>query len=107
MYFSVGAHEGYALPGGLRSYRLVFPMEETFETRLLLGSLLLPDREAVFTLVLVEGCILVLVEDCTRALGEDFSLVQAEAFTLGHVKIHIVVTSHHGQYLLNFLKSTA
>ena len=38
MYFSIGAHEGYALPGGLTDYKLVFPQKETFETHRMAGG---------------------------------------------------------------------
>ncbi len=41
MYFSIGAHEGYALPGGLTDYKVVFPKPEKFETRRMAGGVLL------------------------------------------------------------------
>jgi len=40
MYFSIGAHEDYALPGGLTDYKLVFPKTETFETHRMGGGVL-------------------------------------------------------------------
>lgn len=40
MYFSVGAHEAYACPGGIEGYSLKFEKEEEFETLLLDGSFL-------------------------------------------------------------------
>lgn len=40
MYFSVGAHEAYACPGGIEGYSLKFEKEEKFDTLLLDGSFL-------------------------------------------------------------------
>ena len=39
MYFSVGAHEGYAAPGGVEEYDLIFPYEEDLDTVVLDGPL--------------------------------------------------------------------
>ncbi|MBQ3079406.1 MAG: aldose 1-epimerase family protein [Clostridia bacterium] len=39
-YFSVGAHEGYACPGGIEKYELVFPEDDELDQTLLNGSLL-------------------------------------------------------------------
>lgn len=40
MYFSIGAHEGYACPGGIEEYSLVFDKEEEFTCNILDGNLL-------------------------------------------------------------------
>lgn len=40
MYFSVGGHEGYACPGGIENYDIIFEREETLNTCELDGSLL-------------------------------------------------------------------
>ena len=40
MYFSIGAHEGYACPGGIEGYSLVFDKEEAFTCNVLNGNLL-------------------------------------------------------------------
>lgn len=41
-YFGMGAHEGYATPGGVEKYRLVFEKPETFENHVLHGNLIDP-----------------------------------------------------------------
>ncbi len=40
MYFSVGAHEGYATKGGIEDYSIVFDKEETLDSYILDGNLL-------------------------------------------------------------------
>ena len=40
MYFSIGSHEGYACPGGIEEYSLVFDEEESFTCNVLNGNLL-------------------------------------------------------------------
>ena len=40
MYFSFGAHEGYACPGGIEEYDVVFPQDETLYAYALNGELL-------------------------------------------------------------------
>ena len=40
MYFSVGAHEGYATRGGIEDYSIVFDKEETLDSYILDGNLL-------------------------------------------------------------------
>ena len=40
MYFSIGAHEGYACSGGIEEYSLVFDKEEDFKCNILHGNLL-------------------------------------------------------------------
>ncbi len=40
MYFSIGGHEGYACPGGVEEYSLVFDEEEAFICNVLDGNLL-------------------------------------------------------------------
>lgn len=40
MFYSVGAHEGYACPGGIENYDIVFECEENLETVLLENGLL-------------------------------------------------------------------
>ena len=40
MYFSIGAHEGYACSGGIEEYSLVFDKEENFTCNILDGNLL-------------------------------------------------------------------
>ncbi len=40
MYFSVGAHEGYATPEGVEEYDIIFPQEETLNATMLDGNLL-------------------------------------------------------------------
>ena len=40
MFFSLGAHEGYALPGGMEKYRVEFEKEETCPVYSVTGSLL-------------------------------------------------------------------
>lgn len=47
MYFSVGSHEGYACPGGIENYDIVFEKEECLRTLLLDGSLLSGESEQV------------------------------------------------------------
>lgn len=39
MYFSVGAHEGYATPEGIESYDVIFAEEETLNTSRLYGNI--------------------------------------------------------------------
>lgn len=43
MYFSVGAHEAYATPGGVEDYDLVFPYKEDLDAILLEGPLVIDD----------------------------------------------------------------
>ncbi len=40
MYFSIGGHEGYACPGGVEEYSLIFDEEEAFTCNVLDGNLL-------------------------------------------------------------------
>lgn len=40
MYFSIGSHEGYACPGGIEEYSLVFDEGESFTCNVLNGNLL-------------------------------------------------------------------
>ena len=40
MYFSIGAHEGYACSGGIEEYSLVFDKDENFTCNILDGNLL-------------------------------------------------------------------
>lgn len=40
VYFSIGAHEGYACPEGIENYELVFPLDDALDQTLLDGSLL-------------------------------------------------------------------
>ena len=47
IYFSMGAHEAYALPGGLSRYKLVFPQEESFETRTFRDGMMTEERRTV------------------------------------------------------------
>lgn len=39
MYFSIGAHEGYATPEGIESYDVIFDEEETLNTSRLYGNI--------------------------------------------------------------------
>ena len=41
MYFSMGSHEGYACPGGIEEYSIVFENEEQLECTVLDGRLLI------------------------------------------------------------------
>ena len=43
MYFSVGAHEAYATPGGVEEYDLVFPHKEDLDAILLEGPLVIDE----------------------------------------------------------------
>ncbi len=45
MYFSVGAHEAYATPGGVEDYDLVFPNKENLDAILLDGPLVIDDTK--------------------------------------------------------------
>ena len=45
-YFSIGAHEGYACPGGVENFELVFPEDDHLEQTLLNGSLLCHETRA-------------------------------------------------------------
>lgn len=47
MYFSMGAHEGYACPEGIEEYSIIFENEEKLETVLLDGSYLSHDTEVL------------------------------------------------------------
>jgi galactose mutarotase-like enzyme len=40
MYFSIGAHEGYACPEGIENYDILFPQNETLNSYMLDGNLL-------------------------------------------------------------------
>ena len=40
MYFSIGAHEAYACPGGIEGFKIVFEKEETLDAYVLDGNLL-------------------------------------------------------------------
>jgi len=41
-YFGMGAHEGYATPGGIENYEILFDEEETFSNHVLHGNLIDP-----------------------------------------------------------------
>ncbi len=41
-YFGMGAHEGYATPGGIENYEILFDEEETFANHVLHGNLIDP-----------------------------------------------------------------
>ncbi len=43
MYFSVGAHEAYATPGGVEEYDIIFPNKENLDAILLDGPLVIDD----------------------------------------------------------------
>ncbi len=45
MYFSVGAHEAYATPGGIEDYDIVFPNKENLDAVLLESGLLLNETK--------------------------------------------------------------
>ncbi len=47
MYFSIGAHEGYACPEGIESYTVHFEEEEQFARTILDGNLLTKETECV------------------------------------------------------------
>jgi len=40
MYFSIGAHDGYACTGGIEDYDVIFPQKETLNSYILNGNLL-------------------------------------------------------------------
>lgn len=42
-YFSIGSHEGYAAPGGIENYEVVFDEPETLAVNALQGNLILPE----------------------------------------------------------------
>ncbi len=45
MYFSVGAHEAYATPGGVEDYDIIFPYKEDLDAILLDGPLVIDDTK--------------------------------------------------------------
>ncbi|MBQ7778920.1 MAG: aldose 1-epimerase family protein [Clostridia bacterium] len=45
MYFSVGAHEAYATPGGVEEYDIIFPYKEDLDAILLDGPLVIDDTK--------------------------------------------------------------
>ena len=47
MYFSVGAHEGYACPEGIEAYEVVFPQKETLDSTVLDGNLLSDEKQRI------------------------------------------------------------
>ena len=47
MYFSIGSHEGYAVPEGIEEYDVIFPQKETLDTYVLSGNLLTKDTHPV------------------------------------------------------------
>ncbi len=49
MYFSIGAHEGYACPGGIEEYSVCFDEPQTLNSSLLVGNLLDFDTKNIIT----------------------------------------------------------
>ena len=47
MYFSIGAHEGYACPEGIEAYEVVFPQKETRDAGGLDGNIWSDDRRRI------------------------------------------------------------
>jgi len=49
MYYSIGAHEGYACPGGIENYDVIFAETETLDATVLSGPLLSDSRHRILT----------------------------------------------------------
>lgn len=82
MYFSIGAHEGYATPEGIEDYDVIFDEEETLSANVLYGNLLsyqlLP--------MLKEGRVLPLYDKYFTIDALDFLNIRSRGVTLRNRK---------------------
>lgn len=49
MYFSVGSHDGFAIPEGIEDYDIIFPEKETLDSYTLFGNLIGEDKTRIIT----------------------------------------------------------
>lgn len=71
-YFGIGAHEGYATPGGIEEYSIVFDQEETLATHTLYGNLIA--REAS------------LISENARELALRYAYFETDALVFPYLK---------------------
>lgn len=80
MYFSVGAHEGYACPEGYEEYSVLFDKEETLNSHIVNGNLL----EYNTNCVLENGKVLPLKREYFEIDALVFTSFQSRTVTLAH-----------------------
>lgn len=82
MYFSVGAHEGYACPGGIEGYSVIFEKEENLDRQMLDGNLLSDD--------------VVRMAENTNVLPLKNDYFEADAAVFKHLKSRRVTLKENG-----------
>lgn len=78
MYYSVGAHEGYACPEGIEACELIFNRDESFETCLLDGGILSHEKQKLQA----DGRSIVLREEYFEVDAMIFEKVNSDSVTL-------------------------
>lgn len=81
MYFSIGAHEGYSCPEGIEEYSIIFDENETLNSYILDGNLLLPDSINIL--------------DNAKELLLDYKYFMADALVFKDIKSRSVTLKHN------------